>query len=52
MLALTQVTSREPLSNFVRDVSRGDRRGIELHVGYRSVLHPVWYGEISVGFAS
>ena len=51
MLDPTQVTSRQPLSNFVREFSRGDRRGIELHVGYGFAEHPVWYGKISVDFA-
>jgi hypothetical protein len=51
ILVSTQITSRQPLSNFVWEFSRGDRRGIELHCRYSSVAHPVWYGKISVDFA-
>ena len=45
LLVPTQVTSREHLSNFVREFSRGDRRGIGLHVTNGSVVHSVWRGD-------
>jgi hypothetical protein len=45
MLTPAEVTSRQHLSNFVREFSRGDRRGIGLHVTNGSVVHSVWRGD-------